>query len=76
MTYLSYLRTVDLKQRAAAKAMTCVVNLSRAKMASLLSLEDSSYVSRLMKERLTAAGLWQSEQTGYTLAQASLVLST
>ena len=47
VTYLSYLRSTDLRQREAVLRMPHSVQLSRAKLAALLSIEDSSYVTRL-----------------------------
>ena len=54
VTCLSYLRTVDLWQREVAWKMVCSVSLSRAKLAALLSIEDSSYVSKLGRDVHTA----------------------
>jgi integrase len=75
VTYLSYLRTVDMRQREAVQAMSFDVHLSRSNMAALLSLADSTYVSRYVQTRLTSLGLWQVGQAGCNLAQARRVLS-
>jgi hypothetical protein len=63
---------VDLRQREATSAMRCDVKLSRSKMAALLSLEDSSYVSKRVQQALRTAKL---DVPGCSLTQARYVLN-
>ena len=73
VTYLSYLRTGDLRQREAVRLMRCDRHLSRSKMAALLSLEDSSYVSKKIQQALGTAKL---DLSGCSLTQARYLLNS
>jgi integrase len=74
VTYLSYLRTVDLWQRKGANKLRCDMTFSRAKMAALLNISDSTYVSRLVQAQLTQLGIWRDGQVGCSVTQARAIL--